>query len=101
MNGEAGNGDKKSVVEEGVELDEASEDTVVMEDVADIDNVGDISVEIDVEELVSKIEAIEGDEGDEAEHMREVHRRLEKINDQREVDEELDDTYNFNIDDDL
>ena len=98
MNGEAGNGDKKSVVEEGVELDEASEDTVVMEDVADIDNVGDISVEIDVEELVSKIETIGGDE---AEHMREIHRRLEKINDQREVDEELDNTYNFNIDDDL
>jgi len=98
MNGEAGNGDKKSVVEEGVELDEVSEDTVVMEDVADIDNVGDLSVEIDVEELVSKIETIEGDE---AEHMREIHRRLEKINDQREVDEELDNTYNFNIDDDL
>ena len=98
MNGEVGSGDKKIVVEQDVKLDEASEDTVVMEEVADIDNVGDISVEIDVEELVSKIEAIEGDE---AEHMREIHRRLEKVNDQREVDEELDDTYNFNIDDDL
>jgi len=98
MKGEVGIGDKKSVVDGGVELDEASEDTVVMEEVADIDNVGDISVEIDVEELVAKIEA---DEGDDDEHKKEIHRRLEALKDQRETEEELDNTYNFNLDDDL
>ena len=98
MNGEVGNVVKKSIVEEDVELDEASEDTVVMDEVTGIDNVGDISVEIDVEELVANIEAIEGDD---AEHKREIHRRLEKLVDQREVDEELENTYEFNLDDDL
>jgi len=98
MNGEVGNGDKGSVVDEDLELDEAPEDTIVLEDVADSDNVGDMSVEIDVEELVAKIEAVDDDDD---EHRKEVHRRLEELNDQREVDKELDSTFNFNIDDDV
>ena len=99
MNGKVGNGDKGNVVDEGLELDEAPEDTIVLEeDVADIDNVGDMSVEIDVEELVAKIEAVDDDDD---EHRKEVHRRLEELNDQREVDKELDSTFDFNIDDDV
>jgi len=98
MNGEVGNGDKGSVVDEDLELDEAPEDTIVLEDVADVDNVGDISVEIDVEELVAKIEAADEDDD---EHRKEIHRRLEELKDQRDVDKELDSTFNFNIDDDV
>ncbi len=98
MNGKVGNGDKGNVVDEGLELDEAPEDTIVLEDVADIDNVGDISVEIDVEELVAKIEAVDDDDDN---HRKEIHRRLEELSDKREVDKELDSTFNFNIDEDV
>ena len=62
MNGEVDNGKQENDVEEDIELAEEAEDTIVLEDPADIDNVGDISVEINVEELVAKIEAGEGDE---------------------------------------
>jgi len=87
MNGEGTNGEKTDDVVEDVELDE---------DV--VDNVGDISVEINVEELVAKIESGDGD--DEAK-KKEVHRRMEALNEQRQEDEELDSTFNFNLDDDL
>jgi hypothetical protein len=98
MNGEVGNGGKDVDVDEDIELTAEPEDTVVLEDVDDVDNVGDISVEINVEELVAKME--EGD-GDAEEHEKEIHRRIEELNDQRETDKELDSTYNFNLDDDL
>lgn len=97
MNGEVGNGKEDNDVD-GIEESEESEDTIVLEDVSDIDNVGDISVEINVEELVAKIEAGEDDDG---EHKKEIHRRLEELNEQRIVEEELDSTFNFNLDDDL
>ena len=78
------------------ELDDVAEEIELDVDV--VDNVGDISVEINVEELVAKIEA--GD-GDEATKKKEVHRRMEALNEQRKEDEELDSTFNFNLDDDL
>ena len=37
--------------------DEVLDEDVVIEEIADVDNVGDISVEINVEELVAKLEA--------------------------------------------
>ena len=98
MNGEVSNVQKDVDVEEDVELSEESEDTIVLEDVSDVDNVGDISVEINVEELVAKIEA---GEGDGAEHQKEIHRRLEELNEKRRIEQELDSTFNFNLDDDL
>lgn len=98
MNGDIENDEKENIVDEEVELTETSEDSIVLEDVADIDNVGDISVEINVEELVAKLEASDGDAED---HKKEIHRRLEALNDEREADQALDSTYNFNLDDDL
>jgi len=99
MNGELGNGEKETVVDDDIELDDASEDTIVLsEDADDIDTVGDFTAELDVEKLVEKIESGEA-EGEAKE--KEVHRRLEELNEQRQVDEELDSTYNFNIDEDL
>ncbi len=102
MNGEIGNGEKDDDVTEDVEsIDSigASEDTVVLsEDMADLDNVGDTSVELEVEKLVAKIES--GD-GDAEESEKEVHRRIEELNDRRAAEEELDSTFNFNLDEDL
>lgn len=96
MNGEIKN--DENVADEEVESTETSEDTIVLEDSADIDNVGDISVEINVEELVAKLEASDGDAEDD---KKEIHRRLEELNDRREADQALDSTYNFDLDDDL
>jgi hypothetical protein len=100
MNGETGNGDKEiESNEDELELVESSEETVVLsEDAADIDTVGDFTGEIAVEKLVAKVEA---GEIDGAEKEKEVHRRLEELNEQRRIEKELDSTFNFNLDDDL
>ncbi len=98
MNGEFDNGKKQVDADEDVVLGEESEDTIVVEDPADVDNVGDISVEINVEELVAKIEA---GEGDAVEHEKEIRKRLDELEEQRREEAELDSTYNFNLDDDL
>jgi hypothetical protein len=90
MNGEIGNGKQEYAVEDDLESTEESDDLVLSDDIVDDDNVGDISVEINVEELVAKIEA--GD-GDDADHKKEIHRRLEEIEEQRRVEAELDSTF--------
>jgi hypothetical protein len=78
------------------ELDDMTEDIDLDDD--DIDNIGDISVEINVEELVAKIQA---DDDDGAARKKEIHRRLEEINERRAVEREIDNTFNFNLDDDF
>ena len=92
------NGEKEIAVEDDIELSGEPEDTVVIDDVASVDNVGDISVEINVEELVAKIEA---GEGDVEKPRKEVRRRLDELEEQRKIDEELDSTFNFNLDEDV
>lgn len=84
-------------VDDDVEEEVLDED-VVIEEIADVDNVGDISVEINVEELVAKLEATDDDD---ASRKREIHKRLEELSDRRKRDEDLDSTYNFNLDDEL
>ncbi len=59
------------------------------------ETVGDLSAEFNVEELVARIEAT--DARDAAERAR-IRKRLEEIREMKES--ELDDTYNFNLDDD-
>jgi hypothetical protein len=100
MNGESGNSEKETVVEDDdVDLVETSEDTIVLsEDADDIDTVGDFTAELDVEKIVAKVESGEVDAEPE---KKVVHRRLEELNEQRKIDEELDSTYNFNLDEDL
>ena len=71
-------------------------DTIVI-DTDDQDNVGDMSVEIDVDELMAKIET---DDSDEAVATRNAHRKLKELREKRRIDEDLDSTYNFNLDDD-
>ena len=97
MNGEIANGERADDVDDDVEATDATEDTVVLtEDPADVDNVGDISVEINVEELVAKIESADDDETG---RKREIKKRLEELRDEQEA--ELDSTYNFNLDDEI
>jgi len=78
-------------------LDDEDDDEVYSDD-DDDDNVGDISVEINVEELVAKLEATDSDD---VARRREIRRRLEELREQREAEKEMDSTFNFNLDDDL
>jgi len=88
------------------ELDDDIEDKELVvddgdEDVEEIDgedNIGDISVEINVEELVAKLEATDSDD---VARRREIRRRLEELEDMRRANEDLDSTFNFNLDDEL
>ncbi len=81
-----------------VEDDTASEE-VAEADVLDSlndDNVGDLSVELNVEELVANLESTDDTM---IEQKREIRRKIEERRVQKE--EELDGTYNFNLDEDL
>jgi len=90
---------EKDDVEDEVEVEgESLEDTLSVSTVLEDGNVGDISVEINVEELVAKLEATDDDDLVE---KREIRHRLDELEDQRKSSEDLDSTYNFNLDDDL
>ncbi len=92
MNGEK---DKvEDVAEDQVSEEEISEADVLAE--VDDDNVGDLSVELNVEELVAKIEA---DDAEEVHRKAELRRKLELMQEQH--DAEMDSTYNFNLDEDI
>lgn len=64
---------------------------------ADTDNIGDVSVEINVEELIAEIE--EAHDSDAA-RRREVRRRLEEIREQREALKDIEDSFAMYLDDD-
>ena len=83
-------------VDDDLEDDDLDEDDDV-EDMDD-DNVGDISVEINVEELVAKLEATDSDD---VARRREIRRRLEELEDMRRANKDLDSTFNFDLDDEL
>lgn len=85
------------------ELDEAEdelldEDEVSEDAMPDIggDTLIDVSGELQVEELVAKIDKSNPDD---VAHRREVRRRLEEISEKR--DQDLDSTFNFDLNDDL
>lgn len=79
------------------EEDEAVSEAVADGDIVvdtDIDNVGDLSVEINVEELVAEIESTDAMESVE---KAKVRKKLDEIREEHE--DELDSTYNFDLDD--
>ena len=82
--------------DDDIEDDDLDDD----EDVDDIDedNVGDISVEINVEELVAKLEATDSDD---VTRRREIRKRLEELEEMRRESRDLDSTFNFDLDDEL
>ena len=97
VNSEAG--DSKPVVDD-TELDDVEipdeavlmdKDAIPDEIAADTDNVGDVSVEINVEELIADIEA--HDDKDAA-RKREIRRRLEDAVE----DQSFEDTYAIDLD---
>lgn len=61
------------------------------------DNIGDVSVEINVEELIAELE---GSADSSAARKKEVRRRLDEIREQREAMRELEDTFSFDLNDD-
>lgn len=72
---------------------ENDEDIVV--DADDDDDVIDLTGEVNVESLVAKLDATPKDD---LERKRQIRKRLEEL---REAREELESTYNFNLDDEL
>jgi hypothetical protein len=83
-------------LDDEIEDDDLDDDDDV-EDMDDDDNVGDISVEINVEELVAKLEATNRDD---VARKREIRRRLEELEEMRRASKDLDNTFNFDLDDD-
>lgn len=77
--------------------DDTMAETVVMSDDDDDDDISadDSTVEMDIEKLVAKLETVDSED---------VHRRAEirhKLEELRELrEQELDSTFNFNLDDD-
>ncbi|MFQ5547217.1 MAG: hypothetical protein ACE5FV_02905 [Woeseia sp.] len=93
MHTEMGGRDNADDVEVAAD-EETAEDTVVPTETEDSDNVGDVSVEINVEELVAELEASQGDD---AHRKKEIRRRLEEIQEQKLEARELEDTFNIDL----
>lgn len=68
--------DQDAEIDENVIDDQEAIETVVLSETDITDNVGDVSVEINVEELVAKVEA---EQDDDAARKRAVRQRLEDI----------------------
>ena len=94
MHTEMGDRDKAEDADVAVD-EEIQEDTVVLTETASTDNVGDVSVEINVEELVAEIEASQGDD---AHKKKEIRKRLEEIQERRQATKDLGDTFNIDLD---
>ena len=95
-------GDTTEEVED-LDPDLESEDEVMTDEDGvmtdeDDDNAEIMTAEINVEELVAKIDK---QDGTELERKKAVKRKLDQIEEHRKEMEDLDSTYNFNLDDDL
>ena len=72
------------------------DDNIVVAD--DGDDVADLSSDINIEELVAKLESTPKDAFD---RQRQIRRRIDELREEREALKDLDNTYNFNLDEDL
>jgi hypothetical protein len=90
------NGDKVPIpdIDEDLDDDDVDDTDVDIDD----DDIDDETAEINVDELVAKIDSTDKED---IQHRREVRRRLEEIREAREAAADLDSTFNFNLDDDL
>lgn len=73
------------------------DDNIIVAD-DDDDDVSDLSSDINIEELVAKLESTPKDALD---RQRQIRRRIDELREEREVLKDLDSTYNFNLDEDL
>ncbi len=88
--------DDEEVGEDEALLEEIPEETVVLPETVNSDNVGDVSVEINVEELVAELEASQGDDADK---KLAIKRRLDAVQEEKLTSEEFEDTYNIDLND--
>ncbi len=88
---------ESKVVESGADIDDeeidTAEESVVLSDPQVTDNVGDVSVEINVEELIANIES--GNDEDAA-RKKEIRQRLEDLAEEKSFE----DTYAIDLSDD-
>ena len=77
--------------------EDSTEDTVVFSTAKGADNVGDVSVEINVEELLAEFESLQSSD---AARRKEIRKRLEEIREQREAMKELEDTFSIDLNED-
>jgi len=96
MLGDSGEKDDTELDETGDDLDETRDEEVSPDAMPDIggDTVIDVSGE-----LKALAEKLDKESPEETAHKREVHRRLEELRERRE--EDLDSTFNINLDDDV
>lgn len=72
------------------------DDNIVVAD--DGDDVSDLPSDINIEELVAKLESTPKDALD---RQRQIRRRIDELREEREALKDLDNTYNFNLDEEL
>lgn len=87
-------------VEEEIDSEEEDDTLKVRrsgEDEEEEVDVSDMSAEINIEELVSKLDATDDDD---VARRRAIKRRIEELRELRETERDLDSTYNFDFDDD-
>ena len=95
MMGGTGNGNETEQDDDVVEDDGMQETVVMQTDDEDLEIVGD-TVEVDVDELVAKIDS---GNTDDLERRKAIKKKLEML--QEEIGDDLDGTYNINFVDDL
>ena len=79
------------------DIDDVEDDeTVVVAE--DGEDVSDLTGEVNVEELVAKLESTPKDD---LNRQRQIRRRLDELREEREALKNIDSTYNFNLDEDL
>lgn len=79
------------------DMDDVEDDeTVVVAE--DGEDVSDLTGEVNVEELVAKLESTPKDD---LNRQRQIRRRLDELREEREAQKNIDSTYNFNLDEDL
>lgn len=87
-------------IEEELESEE-EDDTVKVrrsgEDEDEDEDVGDMTAEVNIEELVSKLDATDDDD---IARRRAIKRRIEELRELRDAERDLDSTYNFDFEDD-
>lgn len=88
-----------SEVDESEDFDdlEAGNDAEIIDD-SDDDSDIDLTAEINVDDLVARVEK---QNKNDIERKKQVRRRLEELQEQRLAMRDLDSTYNFNLDDDF
>ena len=101
MTGQMNNERDPDEVEEEIDSEE-EDDTVKVrrssedEEEEEEEEIGDVSAEINIEELVSKLDATDDDD---IARRRAIKRRIEELRELRDAERDLDSTYNFDFDD--